>query len=77
MLESRFTNEVLREKYANCPQAMERYKISRKTLMKHANDAGAVIRFGKSVRIDIEKMDLYIEAQNDIESSGSHETGSN
>lgn len=47
-------------KYSTVPQAMERYKISRKTLMKYADDAGAVIRFGKSVRIDVDKLDSYI-----------------
>lgn len=48
-------------KLSTIPQAMERYKISRSTLMKYAADNNAIIRFGRSVRIDCEKMDAYIE----------------
>lgn len=50
-------------KLATVPQAIERYKVSRKTLMKYANDASAVVRFGRSVRIDIEKMDVSLSSQ--------------
>ena len=44
-------------KLATVPQAIERYKISRKTLMKYATQYDALVRFGRSVRIDIEKFD--------------------
>ena len=48
-------------KLATVPQAMERYKISRNTLMKYAEQYNALVKFGKSVRIDIEKFDAGIE----------------
>ncbi len=49
-------------KMATVPQAIERYKISRKTLMKYAGKYDALVRFGRSVRIDIEKFDAGISA---------------
>ncbi len=48
-------------KMATIPQAVERYKISRKTLMKYATKYDALIRFGRSVRIDIGKFDSGLE----------------
>ena len=57
-------------KLSTVPQAEERYKISRKTLMKHASDIGAVVRFGKSVRINIEKMDKYVDSQRSNNTKG-------
>ena len=48
-------------KLATVKQARERYKVSRLTLMKYAEKYDAVVRFGKSVRIDIEKFDAGIE----------------
>lgn len=56
-----FTNDL--SKLSTVPQATERYKISRKSLMKYAEIAGAVVRFGKSVRINIEKMDAFVDQQ--------------
>lgn len=49
-------------KLATVPQAVERYKISRKTLMKYAKQYEAIVSFGRSVRIDIEKFDAGISA---------------
>jgi len=48
-------------KMATIPQAIERYKISRKTLMKYAEQYGALVRFGRSVRINVEKFDSGID----------------
>ena len=48
-------------KMATVPQAIERYKISRKTLMKYATRYDAIVRFGRSVRIDIEKFDSGLD----------------
>jgi len=48
-------------KMATVPQAIERYKISRRTLMKYAEKYDALVRFGRSVRIDIERFDAGIE----------------
>ena len=48
-------------KLATVPQAVDRYKISRLTLMKYADKCGAVVRFGRSVRINIEKMDSFVD----------------
>lgn len=48
-------------KLATVEQARERYKLGRKTIMKIASGANAVRKIGRSVRIDIEKMDQAIE----------------
>ena len=61
MQNNSFSAEI--SKLATVPQASDRYKISRKTLMKYAENAGAVVRFGKSVRINIEKMDALVDQQ--------------
>jgi hypothetical protein len=47
---------------ATVPQAIERYKVSRLTLMKYAEQYNALVRFGRSVRIDIEKFEAGISA---------------
>ena len=47
-------------KLATVPQARERYKVSRNTLMKLAEQENAVRRFGRAVRIDIQILDRAI-----------------
>ena len=47
-------------KLATVPQAVERYKLSRNTLMQIAERENAVRRFGRSVRIDVPAMDKAI-----------------
>ncbi|MCM1026383.1 MAG: DUF6462 family protein [Roseburia sp.] len=44
-------------KYATVSEAMERYRMCRNTLMKLAEECGAVRRFGGAVKIDIPTMD--------------------
>lgn len=58
MNKSKFGNDVT--KLATVPQAVERYKLSRNTLMRIADDEKAVRRFGRSVRIDVQIMDKAI-----------------
>lgn len=58
MNKSNFSNNVT--KLATVPQAVERYKLSRNTLMRIAESENAVRRFGRSVRIDIPAMDKAI-----------------
>ena len=58
MNKSNFSNNVT--KLATVPQAVERYKLSRNTLMRIADNENAVRRFGKSVRIDVQKLDEAI-----------------
>ena len=62
MKSMKYSDEIT--KAATVPQAVERYKVSRKTLMKYAEKYDAVIRFGRSVRIDVEKFDAGIAAGN-------------
>lgn len=64
MRKAKYTDVIT--KLATVPMAIERYKISRKTLLKHADNANAIVRFGKSVRIDVEKMDKYISNSNEV-----------
>lgn len=59
MNKNSFSNDL--SKMATVPQAIERYKVSRLTLMKFAEKYNALVRFGRSVRIDIEKFDAGIE----------------
>ena len=59
MKSMKYSDEIT--KMATVPQAIERYKISRKTLMKYAEQYNALVRFGRSVRIDIEQFDAGIE----------------
>lgn len=61
MNKNNFSSEIT--KLMTCPQAMERYKISRLTLMTYAKKIGAVVRFGRSVRIDMEKFDAWVNAE--------------
>lgn len=42
-------------------QARERYQLSRATLMKIAEEAAAVRRFGRAIRLDIQLLDKAIE----------------
>ena len=60
MNKNSFSNDL--SKMATVPQAIERYKVSRLTLMKYAEQYNALVRFGRSVRIDIEKFDAGISA---------------
>ena len=61
MKKNKFTERIT--KLATVEQAKDRYKISRLTLMKHAEKCGAVVRFGKSVRINVDKMDAWVDGQ--------------
>lgn len=59
MKKSNFSDNVT--KLATVPQAVERYKLSRNTLMRIADNENAVRRFGRAVRIDVQIMDKAIE----------------
>lgn len=61
MKKSQFTNTIYR--FSTVPQGMEYYKLSRVSLMKLAEEAGAIQRFGRSVRIDITKIDNHLECR--------------
>lgn len=39
--------------------ARERYNLCREKLIKLAREAGALIKYGRTVRIDVEKLDSY------------------
>lgn len=65
MQKNKFSDEI--SKLATVKQATERYKVSRLTLMKYARKYNAVVRFGKSVRINVEKFDAGIEGENKCE----------
>ncbi len=67
MQRNNFSSEI--SKLATVPQAQERYKISRKTVMKFAEENNAVVRFGKSVRIDCEKLDAVLNDDDGISQS--------
>lgn len=58
MNKSNFSDNVT--KLATVSQAVERYKLSRNTLMRIADNENAIRRFGRAVRIDISVMDKAI-----------------
>ncbi|MBO7283822.1 MAG: hypothetical protein J6U71_02020 [Bacteroidales bacterium] len=59
MQKAQYSNQI--DKLATISQAVERYKIGRTKLVQIAEQAGAIRRFGRMVRIDIPKMDAEIE----------------
>lgn len=59
MNKPQYSNEIT--KLGTVPQAVERYKLCRTKLLEVAKANGAVYRFGRAVRIDIEKLDKAIE----------------
>lgn len=44
-------------------QAQQRYNMSRAGVMRLAEEAKAIIRFGKRLRIDVEKCDSYLRRE--------------
>ena len=58
MNKANFSNTIT--KLATVPQAVERYKLSRNTLMRIAGQENAVRRFGRAVRIDVQVLDRAI-----------------
>ncbi len=61
MNKCQFSDQVI--KLATVPQAQQRYKISRRTLMKYAEQYNAIVRFGRSVRIDVEQFDKAMRGE--------------
>lgn len=48
-------------KYQTVPNACREINVSRNTLMRLASEATAIVRFGKSVRIDMPALFRYID----------------
>ncbi|MBR3187560.1 MAG: hypothetical protein IKF59_05950 [Lachnospiraceae bacterium] len=46
----------------NVPQAQARYNIGRDSVMKVAQEAGAVVRIGKRTVINFPRMDAYLDS---------------
>ena len=40
-------------------EAMGKYRLCRNTIMAYAEKAGAIRRFGRAVRIDVDKFEAY------------------
>lgn len=59
MNKAKYSDRVV--KLATVPQAMERYKLGRNSIMELAENNEAIRRFGRSVRIDVEVLDKAIE----------------
>lgn len=55
MNKAKYSDRVV--KLATVPQAMERYKLGRNSIMVLAENNEAIRRFGRSVRIDVEQQD--------------------
>ena len=50
-------------KYITIPMAQERYNLCRDLVTRLAKESGALIRYGRTTRIDTEKMDKYFSEQ--------------
>ena len=48
-------------RYQTVPNACKEVNVSRNTLMRLASEATAIVRFGKSVRIDMPSLFEYID----------------
>lgn len=48
-------------KFATIDMAKERYKLSRATVVKLAEEKNALIHIGRCVRIDVQKLDKELE----------------
>lgn len=59
MNKPKYTNTIT--KYATVNMATERYKLSKALIIMLAKKYHALIRIGRSVRIDIEKLDKALD----------------
>lgn len=50
-------------KYITGIQAQHRYNLSKGVVMRLASEADALVKFGKSIRYNVEKMDAFLEQQ--------------
>ena len=50
-------------KFGTVKDAVERFRFSRITILKIANECGAVCRYGRSVRIDFDKMAAFLSEE--------------
>ena len=49
-------------KYATVPEAMQRYRLGKNTLMNILRDTSALTRFGRVLRVDIESADKILDS---------------
>ncbi|MGN0312834.1 MAG: DUF6462 family protein [Lachnospiraceae bacterium] len=57
------TNRDNNSRFITLPMAKERYNLGNKLTYELAEKSGALIRFGRTVRFDAEKMDRYFSEQ--------------
>ena len=55
-------NNDIEQKSGTLEQAGMRYGFGRNSMRKVAEDAGAIIKIGKSVRVNFSIMDKYLDA---------------
>jgi hypothetical protein len=53
------TNRNESAPFITVEMAQKRYNLSRGNVMKVAQDSGALIRFGRACRVNVEKCDAY------------------
>lgn len=46
-------------RFVTAAMATGRYNLCKENVLKLAKEAGALIRYGRNVRIDVEKLDAY------------------
>lgn len=52
-------------KYATVPEAMQRYRLGKNTLMNILRDTSALKRFGRVIRVDIGIADKILDSYED------------
>ena len=63
MNRKKYSSEINeRTKLITYEQASERYQLGRSSLIKIANECGAIRKIGRSVRLNLEVMDEAIES---------------
>ena len=55
-------NKEKAKKWIRCREAVERYGVSRPTVMRWAEDSGALFRIDNTILIDCEALDNYVES---------------
>ena len=59
MNKANYSNVII--KFGTIAQCCERYKIGRTMMMKLARECDAVKKIGRSVRIDVSKIDAFLD----------------
>lgn len=55
-------NTGIERRFIKPYEGQERYCLGKNQMMQLARDAGAIVKFGRSVNLDVEKIDRYLDS---------------